>query len=102
AREGASAPCRPAVELRGRFEPVFLYVNGVRKEKPSLSNQQYRVVSALLSAEGWRLTGSALDDKAALSGAHKILKRLAEDRDWAAVLVIPGGAWKGGYGICSR
>jgi hypothetical protein len=83
------------VVLRGGTDPPI--VRG--KEKPRLTQGQYKVVSALVAAHPRRLNKSQLEHQSKVSDPVKMMRRLMDkDLDWKAVLIMAGEP-HGGYGI---
>ena len=76
----------PVMLMNPRLGPLVL-----GKTKKHLTSAQYRVVKALLDADGKGLKKSVLEKISASSDAVNVLKRLADsDLDWAAVIKLPG------------
>lgn len=70
-----------------RDEPI---VNG--KVKPRLTIARHHVIKALISAGENGLTGDELVVKSGHGGAVNILKDVARDPDWRAVIQLPGSS----------
>lgn len=99
--DASTATAQPVV----KSEQVALFGPGDQpkigtQRKPPLSRAAYDVVFALIQAGKDGLTKDQLDTQSNHGDARKIMKRLADgDDDWAAVLVFPGKAGRGGYRI---
>jgi hypothetical protein len=76
----------PAVVLNGPGKPPVVR----RRKKDPLSTAQYDVVSALLAAGDGGLTKDKLEENSRHADARGILRRLARDPDWGAVISFPG------------
>jgi len=74
----------PAVEPGRRGEACRV----LGKKKKPLTDAQYAVVSALIAAGEEGMSKDALEQ--VRPSARRILKRLREDPDWAAVILMPG------------
>lgn len=70
-------------------------VNG--NVKPHLTQAQHEILTALLEAGGRGLSKDELDEKSGRTDSRKYLQKLANDPDWAAVIVFPGQKGRGGY-----
>lgn len=77
---------------RNHYDPweKHYWVNGVRKSTP-LGEDAYRVTKALLDAGDEGMTGAMLTATLMMGTRwRRILAKLSEDPDWAAVIRFPG------------
>ncbi len=68
---------------------------------PRLTLARYHIIKALIDAAEKGLTGDELVNKSGHGGAVNTLKAMARDRDWGAVIQLPGSSG-GRYRIVSR
>lgn len=89
----------PTVQLGRPGEPCIV----LGRRKPPLTDAQHAVVSALVEAGDAGLNKDALE--VVRPSARRILKKLCEDADWAAAIVLPGqtnGRYRIRTSTCAR
>lgn len=80
----AAPPIASKVQLGAPGEPCRV----LGKPKPALTDAQHAVVTALIAAGDTGMRKDSLEDLR--PSARRILRQLRQDRDWAAVISMPG------------
>ena len=96
--KSATATTEAPVRLPTPTGPCFV----LGQKKPALTKREYEAVKALLDVYPGGLSATELERKVGV-GTHEILTRLRKkDSAWAAVILMPTRAGRGGYRLTSR